>query len=314
MDVSKIALLAVAASTFAMLANFENCADLYFFGGIRVFFWLWTLTQHRERQVAILPCTEMKTVFTSQSPILFKQCIPQNISTVRDLVYFSDKQQNLFSSCGTEKKLRYFEFQAADGANKSIIEDVPCANSTLQKKVERFDQHNASAENSYFEVHTYMMDKNEREEVLQDFHTRNIVPPDLQISQMTTPTLTYFLHAGRSAVYYLHAHMDHFLSFCVQEQKTWLLIDPKYFRNFETEWSGNAQVLLKENSPTPRLTVTQERGDVLFIPPWWIHETKVQDGAKNLGFNIHWLSKYQMFGAASWLIADVVGDTSWFYR
>ena len=74
------------------------------------------------------------------------------------------------------------------------------------------------------------------------------VPLQNSLTQkMFGATMTVFFHAGRSAVYYLHSHMDHhFLSFCLMEKKTWLLIDPMYSDLFESVWSDNAQIQLRE--------------------------------------------------------------------
>ena len=40
--------------------------------------------------------------------------------------------------------------------------------------------------------------------------------------------LTTFLHSGRTAVDYFHSHMDVFLSFGLEQPKTWTLINPAY--------------------------------------------------------------------------------------
>mmetsp|Transcript_24873 Transcript_24873/g.42605 ORF Transcript_24873/g.42605 Transcript_24873/m.42605 type:complete len:182 (+) Transcript_24873:2-547(+) len=138
---------------------------------------------------------------------------------------------------------------------------------------------------------------------------------NLGLSQkMLATVMTVFLHAGRSAVYYLHSHMDHFLSFCLSEDgKTWVLIDPLYSDSFDSVWSGNAQVMLQELNPgIPRVMVKQEKGDILYVPPWWLHETMVKKTAKNIGFNIH-------FGVKGQIVMEITNffffrsDPSFFY-
>ncbi|KAH8070717.1 aspartic-type endopeptidase [Aureococcus anophagefferens] len=80
----------------------------------------------------------------------------------------------------------------------------------------------------------------------------------------------------------------------IREEKRWTLVAPRHFKHFQHRWSGNAEMMLRETTPAPRLEITQRRGDVLFVPPWWIHETRVAPGTKNFGMNIHWMSKGQV--------------------
>ena len=70
--------------------------------------------------------------------------------------------------------------------------------------------------------------------------------------------------------------------------------------------------MLRETTPAPRLEITQRRGDVLFVPPWWIHETRVAPGTKNFGMNIHWMSKGQVLGWAARL-HHILGNPFWFF-
>ena len=318
---------------FSQLRWNENMLDLKFFLGIHLPFRL-----HRAalefRQGGRLPertvevrenCTGLSVLpFQAQHPVLFKNCISRN-ATVEDFVLFEESRQNLFPACEGQKLLRHFEYESYGGEKKPIVEDVPCDTTTLREKLDAFHKHqlfdtdasddsttDSSEDRSYFEVHTYFMSTREKREM--ERHIMGLMQTPMRIGlvdQMLPAATTMFLHAGRSAVYYLHAHMDHFLSFCLSEEKTWLLIDPMHSDAFDSVWSGNAQVQLREKEPNvPRLVVTQEKGDILFVPPWWLHETMVKRKAKNIGFNLH-------FGVRGQLSMEVANlfrfDPSFFY-
>ena len=240
---------------------------------------------------------------SAKHPVLFKNCISPDAVADDFIATFEDTRQNLFPPCEGLKLLRRFQFESYSGDMKPIIEDVPCDTSTLREKMDAFYQHKLFAEDdknvtthhdakedrSYFEVHTYML--NDRERARMDLNIKNLTKGLAQeslIENMLAATMTVFLHAGRSAVYYLHAHADHFLSFCLTAEKTWLLIDPMYSESFDSVWSGNAQIQLREKEPNvPRLIVKQEKGDILFVPPWWLHEVMVMKTVKNIGLNLH---------------------------
>ena len=201
-----------------------------------------------------------------------------------DVGYFPEEAQNLFAPCNG-KIQRHFEFVGADNKTMSIVEQVPCSPSTLREKIASFDGHDIDRDGNYFEVHTRMATASERKRLDETLHATMVVPEALSVDRMTVPIVTHFFHAGRTAVYYLHAHMDRFLSFCLQEEKRWTLVAPQHFKHFEHRWSGNAEMMLRETTPAPRLEVTQRRGDVLFVPPWWIHETRVAPGSRNPVWN-----------------------------
>jgi hypothetical protein len=108
-------------------------------------------------------------------------------------------------------------------------------------------------------------------------------------------------------------HMDHFLSFCLKEQKTWNRIDPLHHDNFDSVWSGNAQIMLREKKATHRIIVQQNKGDIIFVPPWWIHETQVGTLKKNLGFNIHFGVRGQITMELMDMANLILGDPSLVY-
>lgn len=278
----------------------ENILDAKFLLGINLPFQLYKAAvtrrnggQPSNRTLEVREnCNEIASlIYSAQHPVLFKKCLLPN-ATVEDFMLFKHLKQNLFPPCGGEKLLRHFEYQNFRGEKKQIIEDVPCNPSTLQEKIDSFHEHDLhsteSEDRAYFEVHTYMMTKKETMQMQQRMSA--IMPFNIGMHENMIPAvITAFLHAGRSAVYYLHAHPDHFISFCLSAEKTWVLIDPLYSDSFKSTWSRNAQVMLQElDENVPRIVVKQEKGDILYVPPWWIHETVVKKTAKNLGFNLHY--------------------------
>ena len=301
-----------AAIAFVRLLTFENVADLKFFGGVPFALDFWHAARGAPPPTLLkFPCDQMDRVLDANQPILFERCIPDGVG-LTDVGYFPDVAQNLFAPCGDAKIQRNFEFVGADNKSKSIVEQVPCSPSTLREKIASFDGHDIDRDGNYFEVHTRMATASERKRLDETLHATMVVPEALSVDRMTAPVVTHFFHAGRTAVYYLHAHMDRFLSFCLQEEKRWTLVAPQHFKHFEHRWSGNAEMMLRETTPAPRLEITQRRGDVLFVPPWWIHETRVAPGTKNFGMNIHWMSKGQVLGWAASL-HQILGNPAWFF-
>eukprot|EP00549_Striatella_unipunctata_P001702 CAMPEP_0118677160 /NCGR_PEP_ID=MMETSP0800-20121206/2465_1 /TAXON_ID=210618 ORGANISM="Striatella unipunctata, Strain CCMP2910" /NCGR_SAMPLE_ID=MMETSP0800 /ASSEMBLY_ACC=CAM_ASM_000638 /LENGTH=313 /DNA_ID=CAMNT_0006572787 /DNA_START=26 /DNA_END=967 /DNA_ORIENTATION=+ len=296
----------------AYFGTFENIADLKFFGGVDLPWTLWKFYMHSTMQAGQFDQID-EMIFTSQVPILFKSCVSHN-ATVDDLTFFQDRVQNLYPLCD-EKKLSKFVFESYEGEIQHIVEELPCTNVTLGEKLSIFHSHNLSEHNAYFDVQPYMMSVEERH-VLKEGLQKVLVDEDSDLgltTKMVAPVLNNLLNAGRPAVYYMHAHMDHFLSFCFAGKKTWNLVDPLYMDHFESEWSGNAQMMLKERTKVHKLTVKQEKGDILFVPSWWIHETEIGKKTKNRGFNIHFgVARQITFGAAD-LALRVFGNTQFFY-
>ena len=315
----------LAILAIGLLSKFENVADMKFFLGIDLPWKIWRsafVFWHGEeapisRSLEVKSsCDGIGAIYTAQHPILFKNCVDRNL-TVDDFVFFQDRAQNLFPTCGEGKLLRHFTFESAGGESKPIIEDVPCSNSTLVDKVSNFNLHELREDesNSFFDVHTYMMSRDERRHLNDALSSRMVRRTDIGIdSKMVNAVMTVFLHAGRTAVYYLHAHMDHFLSFCLSKEKTWMLINPLYMDDFDSVWSGNAQVMLKENKEVPRIIVKQEKGDILYVPPWWIHETLVRKKKKNIGFNIHFGVRGQILMEILNAAHKLLDDPAFFYN
>lgn len=303
---------AAGAVLAAHLLTFENCADLKFFGGISFAHDVYLAVRPPPPTLLRLPCAAMDRALDSNQPILFEGCIPDSVG-IEDIGYFADERQNLFPPCEGRNVRRHFQFFDAENRSKDIIEQVPCNPNTLREKIETFAHVDIARDENYFEVHTRMLTDAEQARFDGDLRARVDVGA-LSVDRMTAPTMTHFLHAGRTAVYYLHSHMDRFLSFCLQEEKRWTLVAPQHHVHFASTWSGNAEMMLRELTPAPRLEIVQKRGDVLFVPPWWIHQTQVKPGTKNLGVNIHWMSRGQVLGYGANLFRVAMGDTAWFYK
>jgi len=190
------------------LCTLENAADLRFFGGIGVALDLWLATHATNATVLELPCDQISRVYSAQQPIIFRSCIPEGVG-LADIGYFPDEKQNLFTPC-EEKLIRDFEFVNVSNNTKAIVEQVPCSPSTLQDKIDAFDAHDIRRHGNYFEVHTRMAARRERALLDAAFHTKLKLPRNFTVDRMTAATVTHFFHAGRTAVYYLHAHLDRF--------------------------------------------------------------------------------------------------------
>lgn len=334
-NTTAVSLLTIAVLLLSRLRWTENVLDLKFFLGVDLPFRLYRSAlihyhggQLPKRDVEVRwNCDGIDVLpYTAQHPVLFKNCLTRNV-TVDDFLLLQNSRQNIFPACKGKNPLRHFEFESYSGETKQIIEVVPCDTTTLGEKIDAFHQHqlphqqherddsdeNDDKDRAFLEVHTYMMSKHEARQMEHRIGGLITSPRPLGLAEkMIAATMAVFLQAGRSAVYYLHAHMDHFLSFGTSdEEKKWVLIDPLYSYSFDSVWSGNAQVQLRELEPdVPRLMVTQEKGDILYIPPWWLHETMVKKTTKGIGFNIH-------FGVKGQLVMEIVNlfrfDPTFFY-
>jgi len=307
----KTCMLVALASFARLVLQYENAADIKFllnFSG--TMFDTLELISPTPNDIRIAPCEELHLIQGSRVPMLFKGCIQEKYS-IEDLTYFGRNAQNLFPKCKS-KLTQEFEYTDMRGTTTPIVENNPCMGSTLQEKILRFNNHQLGKKETFTDVHTYMLSNAEFNAVSKDLTRKSVFPDTFDLRAMgVCYILNYFLNAGTTAAYYFHAHLDHFLSFNVAESKEWELIAPQHFDKFERVWSGKAMMLTRELAPAPRVRVRQDRGDILFLPPWWIHKTLIRSDRKNLGVNIHWLAKGQFVGhACEW--ARQAGWTTWF--
>lgn len=283
--------------------------DLWLYFGIGFPATIWLAIHDAPDEFEVRHCNELGSAFESLIPILFKQCIPPKY-TPSDFSFFPDTHQNIFPVCA-EEVTRNFQFLAADGSYIDIVERVPCSGATLEQKLQRFQDHPHNLSQTYADVHTYMMDDSEVEQVTRQMQRKGIVPHGFQF-QGEPIVITHFLSMGVSNVYYFHSHPDRFFSFGFGD-KEWQLINPKHHDKFARQWSGNAMVLTQEFTEAPRVKVLQERGDILCLPPWWIHKTVMSGQKTGIGVNIHMFAKGQFLGIAAGIMQRL-GVTHWFYK
>lgn len=304
--------------------SFENFADLKFFGGVHLPFDLWikafpVADGYREE-----PCSAVEETLRvgPRQPVLFKNCIPENLHPT-ELLYFPESQTNVFPECEARVE-RHWNVTWLDGNIEHFHEWYPCADArSIKEKVDEWMAHDQASQGTYSQLHVYMMGKEEKRRVLRDWAKKNITHITPTFLDSIPTAMANFFHVGRTAVDYFHSHMDHGLMFNFQATKVWTLIAPEYHDYFDYEWSGNANVLLKEHKVAPRVVIEQEQGDLLYIPTWWLHKVGLasdgwgKEGAttdnKNFGLSLHMMRSDQFTGFGAH-IAQKLGVTNWFYR
>ena len=293
---------------------FENVADLKFFGthipGSGLGYAAWLAAFRTPDSYIVGACDDMDALWGSRVPVLFRGCTRADVPS-GELVYFGASTQNLFAPCDTPRR-REHTYQPLDGPAQPIVETVPCLNRTLDEKLATYRAHDPAVEPAYYEVHPLLLDGAQERLLAADWHERGLVPPAFRMRGGPF-VLTTFLHSGRTAVDYFHSHMDVFLSFCLDGPKTWELINPTYHERFEYRWSGNANVLLREVRRAPRVLITQQRGDILYVPSWWIHKTSATPRSKSYGINLHGMPPGSHLGIAAYFFMRTLGDTEWFF-
>ncbi len=173
---------------------------------------------------------------------------------------------------------------------------------------------------SYFDVHVFWLNHGNVQIFNNHLHKKSFVPPSYNLHEAgVVSALGYYFTAGRTSVDYFHSHPERFIQFGLQKTKVWSLIHPLLTDSFEYKWSGNAVVLLKEKEPVPRIEIHQEPGDVLFVPPWWIHSTNhygyqnVDGITKSASLNVHFFTLRSFAGIGTYLAASIFGRSEWFF-
>ena len=73
-------------------------------------------------------------------------------------------------------------------------------------------------------------------------------------------------------------------------------------------------VMLKELRSVKRVFIEQERGDILYVPAWWIHTTIMKDeNLKSANFNIHILAEGSVLSYVTEGVRKF-GMTTWLFR
>lgn len=335
---------------FAVLALrhdswFENLADLKFFGGIGLPFDLWVKAWPVPDGYLVKNCSEVEETLrvAPRQPVLFKGCIAEEHLGHEGYLFFPESQTNVFPKC-KDTNYRHWQFESLDGEVSKMSEWYPCGDGrTLQQKVDEWLSHDPETEGRFSNLHVYMLSLAEKNRLLRGFNSKNITQIDPNFMDSIPVAMSTFLHVGRTVVDYFHSHMDIGLMLNFKATKVWTLIAPDFHDNFDFEWSGNANVLTKENVAAPRVVIEQEQGDLLYMPAWWIHKLSVgreettkgsctwnaakagecemsdsfssatTEDARSFGVNLHMMKADQLSGIGT-NIAYYFGITNWFYR
>eukprot|EP00811_Abedinium_folium_P001566 NODE_11433_length_1286_cov_9.635893.p1 GENE.NODE_11433_length_1286_cov_9.635893~~NODE_11433_length_1286_cov_9.635893.p1 ORF type:complete len:348 (+),score=46.15 NODE_11433_length_1286_cov_9.635893:28-1044(+) len=307
---SAVAIFVVSVILSAAL-QVGNAMDMKVFARIGLAFSLWTYLHDVPDSYANASCADLDLMYSSQHPIVFKGCIDPTFK-IDDFVYFEDREQNVFPSCAYNF-VREYDFESYDGSTAPITENIPCGNTTLREKLVKLAAHNISTEESYFEGHPYRMHGAETAAVMRDLVEKLVLPAGFEFRSSSAIHLVYIINAGTTTAHYLHSHPDYFLTFNIQGMKTWELVNPKWIDHFDWEWSGIGNVMLKEKRPAPRVLVELSPGDVLYMPGWWMHKTRVASTTKSFGVNLHGMNKGQIIGHLMSLY-ERFGYPKWFHH
>jgi hypothetical protein len=276
---------------------FENAMDLWMFADVSFLAGLWFSVHDVPDDYLIKSCDELGSAFESRVPVLFKHCFPAEL-TWKDFVFFPNSTQNMFPACDGELT-RNYSFEGRDGSRSSVTSIVPCSESTLAQKMDRFWKPVAEEDKSYGDSHVYLMDAAELAHVSQRLEATGAVPKGFKF-QGSVATMIHLLAQGFSTVRYFHSHLDRIFSFGMGKRE-WHVINPKHHSKFDRQWEINGAVMAtRELAEAPRVKVVQERGDIFVLPPWWMHKTEPVDSRKEKGvnFNIHVFAEDQLVGAA----------------
>ena len=159
--------------------------------------------------------------------------------------------------------------------NYFLFSIVPCELTTLEEKMRAMKNH-SSHDSSLSEAHIFWLNSTTTEILDEHLHNMGFIPQAYNVKDTgAICTVLFLLSAGsKTNVDYLHSHPDQFLSFGLEKSKVWEFIHPLHVDKFETTWSGQSLVMTKQKERVPVIsTLNQEPGDVLFVPPWWMHKT-----------------------------------------
>ena len=232
------------------------------------------------------PCSALSEFATSDVPILFENCF--NASSADDLLTLASGPQNLFRACD-EDTADVFSYEYKKNGtirNIDVTTKEACNMRSLKDKATRFSFWDPRVDPAYSDVHMHKFKT--KKEIKHAEQTFERLFAKIPVSKFVMPLLGYYFNAGRSTVYYQHAHPENFLALGIVGDKQWLLLDPlQYAFQTPVSWfAGKAIVLTQEPNEHP-YHLTQRPGDILYLPSWWMHQPIVQSGEKNLAMNIH---------------------------
>lgn len=201
-----------------------------------------------------------------------------------------------------------------------MINKVPCEGTTLEEKIQLYSSHDVDKDGSYFDVHVFWLNAENSLQFNEHLHEKGFAPKSYSlVDSGVVSALGYYFSAGRTSVDYYHSHPERFITYGLQKTKVWSLIHPLYTDAFDYQWSGNAIVLQKEKHIVPRMEIHQDPGDVLFVPPWWIHSTShygyesVDGIIKSASLNVHFMTSRSLSGVCLYLAANIYGRSEWFF-
>jgi len=169
--------------------------------------------------------------------------------------------------------------------------------------MEIFFQPGHRQDDDYIDTHIHSVNMAELALVTRDLRRKGVVPQGFEFHG-SCASMVHFFTTGFSSVRFFHAHLDRVFSFSMGTRE-WRVVNPKHHGKFEREWTIHNNVMAtRELVGAPRVSIVQEKGDILVLPPWWYHKTLPVDSTEERGvnFNIHVLAKGQFLGEAARLL------------
>eukprot|EP00039_Didymoeca_costata_P016473 m.297362 g.297362 ORF g.297362 m.297362 type:complete len:359 (+) comp16398_c0_seq1:155-1231(+) len=198
-----------------------------------------------------------------------------------------------------------------------LQESAPCRMLTLNDRISELREHQrAGAPMNGCHVHNLAGSSNSWE-LLEDLLFKKLEASEgirAPIQEQTfAPIIGVFYAQGNvSAVPNLHMHPDAVLTHAIEGTKIWRVAHPDYAPLFNPLWSGVSLVarsIPKRNSPLQY--ITQEPGDLLFLPPWYLHSTSFpEDSLTSIGFNTHF--QVGALGFVSGVMAEYISPDFFF--
>jgi len=332
----RVAIVGIATGVLLRwLLNFETAADLKFIFGVGFFFRFHQRWTPIPDEHMIMPCSELSRghIQTSLVPIIFQGCIPNSAQWDdydKDDIFnpFPESVQNLFAACPGGKVQGHNHHFTVDplhgNETRHIIEKDPCLPGSLAHKIALHQRHNVTADVPYFDIHSFHINAKNAVILDRSLKAHSLVPEDftVQIPGQTT-VLVHYLAAAITAVDYSHSHLDRFLSFGTFKgtNKTWELMSPYQHDCYEYEYSGKAIVLTKEICEAKKTIVIQAPGDILYVPPFWLHKTtqcttvpqRQSKEFKSISFNLHYTTRRSLMGVLAWVFMGQLQMSDWFF-
>lgn len=209
------------------------------------------------------------------------------------LQHFAGEYQNQFLPCEEEEPLA-FGWEAK-----------PCLNITFTERIRRLDPHHSLSKG--WQVFTKVLTAGdvatEQDMLVKALGTAPELTRLLEHSSIW-PHVSVFMNRNESAVPYFHAHPDYFVVWNVVGMKEWLMLPPAFLPQTEAVWSGLSFMALVEPETSCAVRVVLEPGDVLIVPSWWLHQTRLLDDHKgkthsylrHLGYSQHFALKSSIGG------------------